>query len=68
VGGNLVTRRNKKQSMVGRSSVEAELRAMAHGMLLWLKIRLKELGYDCKDSISLYCDNKAAINIAHNLV
>jgi hypothetical protein len=70
VGGNLVTWRSKKQSVVARSSAEAEFRAMAHGIceLLWLKILLKELGYDCNESMSLYCDNKAAINIAHNPV
>jgi ATP sulfurylase len=26
------------------------------------------LGFDSKDSIRLYCDNKAAISIIHNLV
>jgi len=43
---------------------------MARGVceLLWLKILLKELGFDSKDSMRLYCDNKATINIAHNLV
>ena len=30
VGGNLVTRRSKKQDVVSRSSAEAEYRAMAH--------------------------------------
>ena len=43
---------------------------MAHEIceLLWMKILPKELGYDCNESMSLYCDNKAAINIAHNPV
>jgi hypothetical protein len=70
VGGNLVTWRSKKQSVVARSSAEAEFRAMAHGVceILWLKILLKELGFDSKDFVCLYCDNKAAINIAHNPV
>ncbi|XP_042521263.1 uncharacterized mitochondrial protein AtMg00810-like [Macadamia integrifolia] len=38
VGGNLVTWCSKKQSVVARSSAEAEFRAMAHGIceLLWL--------------------------------
>jgi hypothetical protein len=36
--------------------------------ILWLKILLKKLGFDSKDSVRLYCDNKAAINIAHNPV
>jgi hypothetical protein len=54
--------------VVARSSVEVEFRAMAYGIceLLWKKILLKKLGYDCKESMSLYCGNKAAINIAHN--
>jgi hypothetical protein len=70
VGGNLVTWRSKKQSVVARSSAEAEFRAMAQGVYetLWLKILLTELGFDSKDSMQLYCDNKAAISIAHNLV
>ena len=56
--------------MVARSSAKAEFRAMAHGIceILWMKILLKELGYDSKDPIKLFCDNKATINIAHNPV
>uniref|UniRef100_A0A2N9G3F2 Reverse transcriptase Ty1/copia-type domain-containing protein n=1 Tax=Fagus sylvatica TaxID=28930 RepID=A0A2N9G3F2_FAGSY len=70
VGGNLVTWRSKKQSVVARSSAEAEFRAMAHGIceMLWLKAMLKELGVHSKDPMKLYCDNKAAISIAHNPV
>jgi hypothetical protein len=70
VGGNLVTWQSKKQSMVARFSAGAEFRAIAHGVceILWLKIILKELGFDSKDSVRLYCDNKAAISIAHNPV
>ncbi|KZV44853.1 Cysteine-rich RLK (receptor-like protein kinase) 8 [Dorcoceras hygrometricum] len=43
--GNLVSWRSKKQSVVARSSAEAELRAMANGVceLLWLKLVLEEL-------------------------
>uniref|UniRef100_A0A2N9GKU7 Uncharacterized protein n=1 Tax=Fagus sylvatica TaxID=28930 RepID=A0A2N9GKU7_FAGSY len=70
VGGNLVTWRSKKQSVVARSSAKAEFRAMAHGIceMLWLKAMLKELGVHSKDPMKLYCDNKAAISIAHNPV
>ena len=47
-GGNLITWHNKKQSVVTRSNAEAEFRVMTHGVrkILWLKIPLKELGYD----------------------
>ena len=43
VRGNLVTWRSKKQTIVARSSVEAELRSVAHGIceVLWLKIYWK---------------------------
>ena len=70
VGGNLVTRRNKKQLVVARSNAKAKFRAMAHGIceILWMKILLRELGYDSTDPIKLFCDNKAAINMAHNPV
>ncbi|XP_019055514.1 PREDICTED: uncharacterized protein LOC109115705 [Nelumbo nucifera] len=36
--------------------------------LLWIKNLLGELGFPLSDHMSLYCDNKAAINISTNLV
>ncbi|XP_073117068.1 uncharacterized protein [Elaeis guineensis] len=70
VGGNLVTWRNKKQNVVARSTAEAEFRAMAHGVceILWLRILLLELDLYQSSPLMLYCDNKAAINIANNPV
>ncbi|CAL9023670.1 unnamed protein product [Prunus brigantina] len=70
VGGNLVTWRNKKQKVVSQSSAEAEYRGMAHGVceLLWLRRLLRDLGFGPKKPMNLYCDNKAAIAIAHNPV
>lgn len=56
--------------MVARSSTEAEFRSMALGIceLLWLKIILEELKIKYEMPMRLYCDNKFAINIAHNPV
>ena len=36
--------------------------------LLWLKIILEDLKIAWKGPMKLYCDNKSAINIAHNPV
>jgi hypothetical protein len=68
VGGNLVAWRSKKQSVVARSTAEAEFRAMAHGVceLLWVQILLTELQLFKSKPLMLYCDNKAAIDIANN--
>ncbi|XP_020419495.1 uncharacterized protein LOC109949168 [Prunus persica] len=68
VGGNLVTWWSKKQNVVSRSSAEAEYRGMAHGVceLLWIKRLLTELGFKPEKPMELHCDNKAAIDIAHN--
>lgn len=68
LGGNLVTWRSKKQTVCARSSAEAEYRAMAQAVseLLWLRILLKDIGIQSPIPMKLYCDNKAAINIANN--
>ncbi|RVW40284.1 Retrovirus-related Pol polyprotein from transposon RE1 [Vitis vinifera] len=69
LGGNLVTWRSKKQNVVARSSAESEFRIIAQGLceLLWLKIILDDLRIKWDGPMKLYCDNKSAINIAHNL-
>ena len=68
--GNLVTWRSEKQSVVARSSAEAEYRAMAHGICeaIWIKQLLEELKISYEFPMQLYCDNKATICIAHNPV
>ena len=65
-----MTWKSKKQSVVARSNAEAEFRAMAQGVceLLWLKIILEDLKIKWDGPMRLYCDNKAAISIAHNPV
>lgn len=70
IGGNLVTWRSKKQNGVARSSAKAEFRALANGIceIVWLKRLLEELKVTFAPLIKVYCDNKAAISIAHNPV
>ena len=66
----MTTWRSKKQSVVARSSAEAEFRALAHGVCeaMWIKRVLEELQVPITAPIRIYCDNKAAISIAHNPV
>ena len=68
--GNLVSWRSKKQSVVARSSAEAEFRSMAQGICegLWVKKVLEDLRMTVQLPIMLYCDNKVAISIAQNPV
>jgi hypothetical protein len=70
VGGNLVSWRSKKQSVVSRSTAEAEYRAMAQGLceIIWVRNLLSELKLMRKGPSKLHCDNKSAINIANNPV
>ncbi|RVW78478.1 Retrovirus-related Pol polyprotein from transposon TNT 1-94 [Vitis vinifera] len=70
VWGNLVTWRSKKQSVVARSSAEAEFHAMAQGICegIWLNRLLEELRVPLKHPMVLYYDNQAAISIAKNPV
>ena len=52
------------------SSAEAEFRRMVKGIceLIWLKRLLTEIGFAPSFEIDLFCDNKAAIDIAYNPV
>ena len=67
---NLVTWRSKKQSVVARSSAEAEFRVLTLGICegMWNHILLGELGMATEGPIKIYYDNKAAISIAGNPV
>ena len=65
-----MTWRSKKQNVVALSSAEAKFRGMAKGLceLLWLKRLLDKIGFAPTSEMNLFCDNKAAIDISHNLV
>ena len=56
LGGNLVTWRSKKQSLVARFSAEAEFRVMTQGVceLLWLNTILEDLKIKWDEPMRLY--------------
>ena len=68
LGDSFISSRSKKQTVVARSSTEAEYRALAAttAKLIWLHWLLQDLGVDCSTTTKLHCDNRSAIQIAHN--
>ncbi|KAL6311431.1 hypothetical protein AAG906_035856 [Vitis piasezkii] len=64
---NMVTWRSKSECG-SKVAARIEFRAIAQGLceLLWLKIILYDLRIKWDGPMKLYCDNKSAINIAHN--
>ena len=70
VGGNLVSWKSKKQSVVSRSSAESEYRAMAQSTceIMWLHQLLAEVGIKTSVLTKLWCDNQATLHIASNIV
>jgi len=66
----LISWKSKKQSVVGRSSADAEYRAMASITceLVWLKQLLKELQSGDVNQMTLICDNQTALHISSNPV
>ncbi|KAJ0494661.1 putative RNA-directed DNA polymerase [Helianthus annuus] len=70
LGGAPISWKSKKQSVVSRSSAEAEYRAMANTVseILWLRWFLCELNIPPVGPTPLFCDNQAARHIANNPV
>ncbi|KAA0047306.1 Retrovirus-related Pol polyprotein from transposon TNT 1-94 [Cucumis melo var. makuwa] len=68
LGDSLISWGSKKQSVVSRSSTESEYRALADttAELLWLRWLLADKGVPQQGPTLLYCDNRSAIQIAHN--
>ena len=70
LGDSPVSWRSKKQSVVARSTAEAEYRAMATTTceVTWLIQLFKDLGLSDLAPVTLKCDNQAALYIAANPV
>ncbi|KAD5317239.1 hypothetical protein E3N88_17185 [Mikania micrantha] len=70
LGGAPVSWKSKKQSVVSRSSAEAEYRAMATTVseIIWFRWLLTELDAMQSEPTVLFCDNEAARHIVNNPV
>ena len=70
VGGNLVSWKSKKQSVVFRSSAEFEYRAMTQFVceIMWLHQLLMKVGIETPVLAKLWCDNQIVLYITSNPV
>jgi hypothetical protein len=69
-GGSLIAWKTKKQTVIFRSSVEAELRAMAllTAEVTWLRWLLADFGVSVTTPIPVFSDSTGAISIARDPV
>lgn len=70
IGDNLVTWKSTKQKIIVRSNAKVEYKDMVYGVceLILLRNLLRGLGFKPKQAMDLNCDDKAMMDIAHNLV
>ncbi|XP_022011633.1 uncharacterized mitochondrial protein AtMg00810-like [Helianthus annuus] len=70
LGSSVVSWKSKKQSVVARSTAEAEYRAMCSACceVMWILNLLKELCVESTLPVKLFCDSQSAISIAFNPV
>ncbi|GKD24502.1 retrovirus-related pol polyprotein from transposon RE1 [Tanacetum coccineum] len=68
LGKCLISWSSKKQSVVSRSSTEAEYKALADCTceITWLKCLLKDLHINLTNPTTIYCDNASTIALASN--
>ena len=69
-GGNLISWKSKKQSVVSRSSAKSEYRAMAQSVckIMWIHQFLMEVNIKTSIPAKLWCDNQVDMHIASNPV
>ena len=70
LGSSLIAWKTKKQNVVSRSSVEAELRAMASvtAEITWLRWLLQDFGVSTATPTPLLSDSTGALSIARDPV
>ena len=68
MGDSFISWRCKKQTVVARSSTKAEYKALIATTteLIWLRWLLQDFGVDYSTATKLHCNNRSAIQIAHN--
>ncbi|GJT67720.1 retrovirus-related pol polyprotein from transposon TNT 1-94 [Tanacetum coccineum] len=68
LGPCLISWSSKKQTVVSRSSTEAEYRALPDCTceLTWLKCLFKDLNLQVQNPIPIFCDNSSTISLASN--
>ena len=61
---------NKKQTIVSRSTIEVQLRALRQGVMggMWVKRILDDLKVPFSSPIKVVCDNKSVIFSALDLI
>ena len=68
VGGNLVSWKSKKQSVISRSSAKSEYRVMTQSVcdIMWLHQLLMEVDIETPTPAKLWCNNQVVLRIASN--
>ncbi|GJX28211.1 ribonuclease H-like domain-containing protein [Tanacetum coccineum] len=68
--GNLISWKSKKQATLSKSSTEAEYRSLGSASceIIWILKIMKDLKVKINLPVSLFCDNKAALQLAVNPV